>query len=208
MKWLKRFLNGFSTIFKLNNKHDYPMSKLLKEQVIPIEINDNELFVRAILHPLFYSVRRGKLHLTVVLPPPGKKDVSVLRHDYTDDNFCKSHAKSLDIKQQEYCGLGLFKNSHVIQFSNQTEGVNVEVVATPLDKHKTLREDRPILRTDRGLPMHADLLYDLPPPKANEPNSPYILFAGKLLKKLQYVSDPDPVNELWVGKELVYVELE
>jgi hypothetical protein len=136
------------------------------------------------------------------LPPPDKRDVSLLRRSYTDDNFCKNHSASLAIKNNDYCGLATFCAYHVIEINKLSEPeMRVEIKATPLDKNKNQIKHPPVFVNDPGLPMHADLLYQTPLVKG-EIYTAYRAYASKLAKVANYLNDPSPKTLDWTGEEL------
>src|SRR4051812_40173028 len=65
------------------------------QSAIPSIISENEIIIRGIYRPLFFS--GNKLTDKSFLPPPSKMDVSVLRHDYTTSDFCKQHVSQIEI---------------------------------------------------------------------------------------------------------------
>ena len=71
----------------------------VKKEVISLTIEPNEVLVRGILHPFFYSQNKKKLRETAFLPPPNANTVSFNRLRYTNADFCKSHAKLLSTKK-------------------------------------------------------------------------------------------------------------
>ena len=58
---------------------------------IPHEIGDDETIVRVIVS---WHLKKGKLHRNVFDSPRGKDEVSVIRLDYKDADFCKTHGKT------------------------------------------------------------------------------------------------------------------
>src|SRR5579885_2325230 len=71
---------------------------------IPRTVNEHEVVVRGIVHPLFVSSKTG-LKREAFLPPPNRSDVSTLRLFYTSPVFCKAHTKNLRIGANKYMGL-------------------------------------------------------------------------------------------------------
>jgi hypothetical protein len=177
------FLRNLTALFK------FSLGKIWTKK-IPLEINYSEIIVRGVFHPFFYSVSKGKLKREAFLPPPDKNDVSVLRHDFTEDDFCKDHCKSLNMgPEQTFCGLATFCAYH-IEETNQRQKTNVELSPTPMP----------------GLPMHASILYEEPINKAGVPNTAFREYANKLKKRANYFNDPDYSSQGWKGNILGWIE--
>jgi len=160
---------------------------------IPLEILEDELIVRGIVHPLFYS--KKKISDNAFLPPPkGRKDVSVLRHDHTDSHFCKNHSSSLRIGENTYCGLGVLLAKSVDEVNKAEEYklengelINIILKATP--NHQ------------ENLPMHADIIYSHSMDD-DEPKTLMRKIAKALKNKSEYLNDPYPNESNWKGKEI------
>jgi hypothetical protein len=175
--------------------------KEVRQQVNP-DISPDEQLVRAIIHP--FMISGGKLKESAVLPALGECDVSLIRHLYSTDTLCKQHGKSLSA--ESYRGLAVFRSPHVEQELLGSPLVKAEVLATPLDSMKNERTDWPVYIDDDGFPIHASLVYDVPPREKGVPNPPYVQFAKKFLKRLKYFPDPNPAAENWEGEEITYAE--
>lgn len=151
---------------------------------------------------MFCSSSTNKLKREAFLPPPDKCDVSVLRYIYTNDSFCKEHAKALSIPNNVYKGLATFKAIHVIEASNKiNNGLTAQVKGTPIDSKGNYIEKKPVFETDLGLPMHADLLYSEVLIR-REPNTKHREIANALLKTAKYFPDPNVHSHIWEGKSL------
>jgi len=179
--YLKRFFQGTNAS--------------LNVVTIPPEIGGDELIVRGIVHPLFYSFSKNKLSDKSFLPPPVKdrNDVSVLRHDYTDTNQCKAHVKNnVKIGGSEYCGLAIVQAKNVEEvnsmsnlFFDNGEKLSVSIKATPLD----------------NLAIHSDILYSHSV-IVDEPNTLMRKLAKSLRDKSKYLHDPNPKHTEWKGEEI------
>lgn len=169
---------------------------------IPFEIDNDELLVRGIVTPLFYSESKNALKREAFLPPPNKRDVSLLRRRYTTDDFCKDHSAGLRISQQRYCGLSTFRMQIISDLNNiPGQNVQVEVVATPINEHGDVILNPPVFVKDGGLPMHADILY----PSIIERGAiqtEFREYANKLLRLASFYSDPSPNTPGWQGSAL------
>lgn len=133
---------------------------------IPLEIEPNECLVRIILHSFHYSESKKKVMPEAFLPSPVEKDeISVLRFNYSDANFCKRHglqiaeSKSRDSHPCKFIGVVCLYVHEILCISEKATVVSCQPNASPLDEKNEVRIDRPILKGDPGLPMHADLKY-------------------------------------------------
>jgi hypothetical protein len=174
------------------------------DKEIPLQMSEEELLVRGIVHPLFYSNSDDALKREAFLPPPNKNDVSLLRHRYTNDDFCKKHSKSLKIGDNKYCGLATFLHFHIFNL-NKLEDIEItaEIKATPIDCKNNYRTDTPIFIDDLGLPMHADLLYASPIIKG-EPQTKHRKYAQKLSKIAYFIKDVNPLSEKWENEKICW----
>lgn len=200
LKLFKSFLSYISSSEK--NEKAFNVNDLKVSQEIDKNVEGDELLVRAIIRPLFFSSK--KVQINAVLPPVGKHDVSLVRYRYKDAQFCKTHGQSLVVKDNFYCGLAVFKSDKVAEVNAAHDKVKAEVVASPLDDQNEVRSDWPIYVDDIGFPAHGSLLYDKPPKERGEPNPPYIAFAKEFVKKLQYFSDSKPDEHKWEEGDLFY----
>lgn len=170
--------------------------KLLYKE-IPFDISDNELIVRGVVHPMFYS--GNKLKEGAFLPPRDKTDVSVLRKDYTNDDFCKQHAKGLKIGDSTYCGMATILAKHINDVVIDTGNlINVIIKGTPIDSNSQYVDTPPVFVNSKGLPMHADIIYEEPLIKG-EPNTKHRKVAKKLASIANYFSDNNPESDNWSG---------
>jgi len=168
---------------------------------IPLNVNDEELIVRGILHPLFID-SKSKFKREAFLPPFNRNDVSLLRRKYTNDSFCKDHCASLRISGNKYLGMATFIACHVDEINKSSDiSVKPKLVATPLNEEKEIIAITPVYKTTRGLPMHADLLYPSPLIKG-QPNTQYRKFANEMIKIANYFPDPKPDEKGWEGSPL------
>ncbi len=150
-------------------------------------VEDEEPIVRIVFHPLMASESKQKLKREAFLPPPGRQDTSVLRLNYTNADFCKSHHRSVNINGHSYSGLALIKAASVRNNEQLEKPVNVDVIATPL----------PLLE------MHADIFWHdyisergVPAPASVRKK------AEKLVSLSKYFHDPLPNEIPWLGEAL------
>ena len=183
--YLKRFFQG------ANSKSN--------DVTIPLEIAGDEIIVRGIVHPMFYSFSKKKLKEKSFLPPPyeTRNDVSVLRHNHTDTLFCKNHIKTkVQIAENEYCGFAVLQAKNIQEVNEGTnyilengEQLSVSIKATPME----------------NLPMHSDILYSHGV-IIDEPNTLMRKIAKSLTLKSKYLNDPQPKETDWKG-EIINSEL-
>lgn len=136
------------------------------------------------------------------LPKSGDNDVSILRRNYTTDDFCKSFFATMPSKMN-YRGLFAFLAQHIAEISEKC-GIKdkVSLKVTPLDENKKEVKTRPILETFPGLPMHADLHY-YDRFEKGEVQTNYREFARKLITHVdKYFEDPNIPSPHWEGPDL------
>ncbi len=190
---MKRLIKFCQCFIKFFRKHD----KTQGEQ-IPIEISPEEVILRGVVKPLFAGSKGLKEY--VFLPPPkrARKDVSVLRLNYSNVNFCKSHFKSLNMGANLYSGIAAILPKHISEINNQTnliftngEELSVSIEATP--------------DYSSGLIMHADIIYshsDSDEGLDDEPKTFLRKIAKELVKRAKYFEDPSPILSEWNGVEI------
>ena len=174
---------------------------------IPLNIQAEELLIRGIVHPMFYSNSKGKLKREAFIPPPQKQDVSILRRLYApDDSFCKNHCKSIAIGDSTYCGMATFLSQHVDEVNiGVPYEIAVSVKATPIDENENYVGDGlEVFLDSLGLPMHADLLYNVPTPPQGQPATLHRVLANKLVKLAVFYLDESPQSDYWDGEELTW----
>jgi hypothetical protein len=156
---------------------------------------------------MFYSSGKG-VKREAFLPAPEKTDVSLLRHRYTDDHFCKNHSVSLKVGDNNYCGMATFHCCHIseiIQETSDSDKTHVVLNGTPIDENNNYINIPPVFVDSPGLPMHADLIYDTPTQRG-VPNTKHRQFASKLAKLSNYFDDPSPATINWSGLQLTWVK--
>lgn len=178
----------------------------IKCERIPKEIQ-NELIVRIIFHPFHYSISSSKLKESAFLPPPKRNDVSVLRRDYTSDNFCKAHSFKVVFRNNQYCGMSTFQSSDIVSILKDGGfRFSVGLFATPLaDKIVWLWNFIwyfRICKNDPGNPYHSDLIYGLDAVIEGEVYTEMRRYARILAKRAVYYNDPNPTSQDWEGQPL------
>jgi len=175
---------------------------------IPFTIDTKELLIRGIVHPMFYSNSDMTIKREAFLPPPNQKDVSLLRHSYTNDNFCKKRISKLKLGNNVYCGMATFHMFHINEIKNIipiNERIDVEVNGTPLDANDKYIDSPPVYTNMPGTPMHADLVYEFPIVKG-QPQTKHRKYASLLAKISNYFNDPTPESSVWLGEKLKWVK--
>lgn len=171
---------------------------------IPRMIENDEVLVRCMMHPLHYRMSKEKLDRLCFMPVEGQNDVSVLRRSYArDDSFCKSHCRSLHYKNQSYLGMVIILASHIREVKiPQDQSILIDVKATPMDSDMKVIPPHIEVDTDTpGLPMHADIVYDKPLIRG-ETKSAYRAIAYELCQVAKAFVDQSADEIGWNGPEL------
>lgn len=196
MNWLISFINFINKLFKKKNNSGI---------IIPENFHDDEIIVRGIFTPLYVSSKKI-IKDGAFLPSPKRqeRDVSVLRHNYTNDDFCKNHCYKINLGESKYCGLAIFliKNINALVDKHNLQD-SVYMRFSPLqDDYKTPVTERPVYTNFSGLPMHADIYYDgefIP----GKPQTKYRSFVRELATGFSYyMEDPFPKEAGWLGAKL------
>lgn len=178
--------------------------------IIPTEIDGNEVIVRGIFHPFHWSKSKNRLKREAFLPPEGEKDVSTLRLEYTNEDFCKKHVKKIakEVDAYTYCGLATFLADSIentnkeISKNELNTDIYIQLVFSPMDNKKQYRSDSPIYTSDIGLPMHSDILYSEKVPERGKPQTRFRIVADILIKKVSMYVDEFPEEDEWTGPPL------
>ena len=140
MNYLKKFQQNWQTF----------LTKILEitRLLVPEKISDDEVIVRGIFSPYHYSTTNSELKEGAFLPPANKKEVSVLRRNFTSDTFCKKHCSSINISGGKYQGLAAFRVEKFNAIVSQNGlAKTIFLQTSPLKKdHKTLNQKRPICK--------------------------------------------------------------
>ena len=173
-------------------------------------VEDEEIIVRGLLDPLFWSHRKKRFKKEAFMPPPNRPDVSVLRLLYADDNLCKCHAASLIIPNQSYVGLAVVLPQDIRRINGTIpeNDIKVEVICTPIDESKSIvSEEVPVYSDDKGLPMHADIAYSEINNKGEEseigsPREKIGQISMEICRSAVGQNDPNPSSDKWEGTPL------
>ncbi len=185
----------------------YKLKKALfrdPREEISLVVDAQEILVRGILHPFFYSQSKKKLKEIAFLPPPKANTVSLNRLRYCNAQFCKQHAKTINFPNNTYCGLVTIIIKDVLNASDKFEDVDVKVIASPMDEHQNYIDTKTtkVFVDSLGLPMHADLTYQIlnPPLEPYNPQTKLRKVASEILKSANYYEDAFPNEDLWKGE--------
>ena len=81
----------------------------MASQLVDKTIDDEELCVRCIHHPLMYSASKNKLKEEAFQPKWDERDASLLRLRYCDEDFCVAHGQTIEIKGSAFIGLATIR---------------------------------------------------------------------------------------------------
>lgn len=176
---------------------------------IPLDINEEESLGRIILHSFHYSESREKIRPEAFIPSPSEIDeISVLRYVYTNSDFCKQQGLFIAQRKNKpnnpckFIGVAFLFNKEVNAVSDNATNVSCQAIASPYDEKEVKRQDSPVLITDAGLPMHADLKYSVTV-EQDKPISQLVKqhIAKKFCEIAQsrFFKDDDLENPKWVG---------
>jgi hypothetical protein len=170
-------------------------------EFIPLEISDEEILVRGIVAPFFVS-SKNILKREAFLPKNLDSGVSLLRLDFTTEDFCKNHSAALVFPNNSYKGLGTINKKMIFTInSNKEISEEAYINGTPIDEFNNYRKDNLIGKTDKGLPMHADLYYS-GQMQEGAVQTKYRQYANQLAKHAIYYEDPNPKIKNWNGEKL------
>lgn len=167
---------------------------------IPFDIHERELMIRCIGHPFFYSINDNRIKREAFLPKPDENEVSIIRHDYTNSNYCKCYCMELQFQNFQYCGIATF-NAAVISSMGNCYGILI--LATPLNEKKEYIKYRPVYTNTLGVPMHAGIVFPNKIVKGT-PCTEYRKFASLMAKSVKYYGDPNPKLKKWEGDLLEF----
>lgn len=136
-------------------------------QLVPRCISEDEPCVRCVMHPWMYSEKKQKLKRETVLPAPNRKDVSLLRLNYTNIDFCIQHGKKLSNANATFTCLATLHRGNLKKLNGLSDsevawaGIKSEIIYGPMHQgHYVLDRDVFVDDDNVELPMHADLTYN------------------------------------------------
>jgi hypothetical protein len=150
---------------------------------IPETVDDDERLVRVVYSPMNFNEKTGELRDNAFKSPLMKDEVSVLRLEYTNADFCKQHAvrHSDPTKKREYFGM----LAVITALAVRTEGA--DAISTPIKP---------------DLLMHADIVYGYMA-ESHDNYPPELLYRVQKLKKKSRIFIENDVNtKLWTGDDL------
>jgi hypothetical protein len=173
---------------------------------ISLVIDSNEILVRGTLHPFHYSQSKKRLKETAFLPPLNAHTVSLNRLRYTNIQFCKQHAKTINFPNNTYCGLVTIVVKDIDAVNEKFENEKATVIASPMiDNRNYIDTTTTKVYVDSlGLPMHCDLTYQIlnPPLEPYNPQTRLRKMASEIVKSAKYYEDPFPYEDSWNGETL------
>jgi hypothetical protein len=98
---------------------------------IPTYIEDGERIVRVLFYPKHFN-KKEVIISYAFRSPPEMDEVSVIRIDFTNEDFCKNHGKTNQAEKNPYYGLGVIS-------AKQIRSVAADVIYTP--KHHDYHGD-------------------------------------------------------------------
>lgn len=162
-------------------------------QLVPRAISEEEPCVRCVMHPMMYSESKQRLKREAMLPAPNRKDVSLLRLNYTNIDFCILHGRNLSSTNASFkCLATLYgkdlKDLNIVSNSKDTQwaGVKSEIIYGPMHQgHYVLDKDVYVDDDDVELPMHADLIYNTT--NEGDVSTRMRKYANQLVKKMDII---------------------
>lgn len=175
--------------------------------IVENNINSHEECIRCLIHPRCFSNGKHKIKRDAFFPPPGCNDVSLLRLEYTDISFCRKHGKHLSKPGNAYVGLSSVTQAIIDKCLAEYRKENVEkpisaviVFAPMLNDSDYADKNKIIYKEDGGLPMHADLHYNISGLSDNDGLQSRIRnFANILIKKIKYIEDQGLPQGTWTN---------
>ncbi|MEX0813714.1 MAG: hypothetical protein WD048_15960 [Chitinophagales bacterium] len=172
ISWIKKKLKKLT-----NSLRPYKnSSKSATKSEIPNHIADIEKIVRVLLFPTQFRKSDEILKWQAFRTKAGEDEVSVIRLDYCDENFCKKHGKSIQDpnRKASYYGLGVL-------FASEIRDLEADVIYTP--KHHD---------------FHADIKVGYVPTKG-EAIPPEIKYKmEEMASKARIYKDSSPDTDLWI----------
>jgi hypothetical protein len=179
----------------------------IENKEIPRFVDNSEILVRGFFYFIHYDQRKNRLKESLFLPriSKGMLDVSTLRLEYTNADFCKNHSSSIHMGEgQEYKGLALIQVGFIRKSGiKQLVGKKIDVKGTPLDeKQEVILESIKSYIDDKGLPMHADIIYEMKIIEGEPIPQDVKKLAKFFAKHSEVFLDPDTESQDWTGKPL------
>ncbi len=152
---------------------------------IPQEVSDDETIVRVIVS---WHLKKGKLHRNAFDSPKDKDEVSVIRFNYKDADFCKTHGKT-KVQNPALTPQKLYKGLAAMRAKSIRE-VGSDVV----DSRKIFEG-------------HADIKHGIVRMRDDPPEAALLKALNdrldQLLEKVRYFEDPAPERYEWTVPPIV-----
>lgn len=188
---------------------------------IPRLIDPKEILVRSIKNPYHFDHKKNLPLPDAFTPPAGETTISLLRLDYTNPDFCKEYSYSLinpnAVRPESFAGLLIFTTTHIAtacddpsaraleEYEIDSSKPLADAFGTPMNNerpYKYIPQEVKVFSSDPGLPMHADMVYNLPAPERGVPNNPIKKLAKVLIRNVIHKIDTDPNTKKWSGERL------
>jgi hypothetical protein len=149
---------------------------------IPNTFDSSERIVRVLYFPKLVTKDGKSIRALAFKSPKELDEVSVIRLEYSNPNFCKTHGKKHQVPSDDraYFGLAVIKVDEI-------KASNADIVYSP---------DLP------DNPAHSDIKIGFVCEKGKELPAEYSYIVGQLTKKARMFQDPDVSTETWDGAVL------
>ncbi len=163
----------------------------IKYFTIPNQYNDEEIILRIIYSPYHIDLKKNQLKSSAFHPPPKRVDISVLRLNYTNSNFCKQHGQRFAVPSKKYYqGFAAFKVADLNEIRNADDTEPRLIVSKIFEPRKRL-----------FLPMHGDII--MGKLENGVPPSNQMKRRAKKIKKIVTLfRDPNPDSIKWEGEAI------
>ncbi|HBX51633.1 MAG: hypothetical protein A2W98_02315 [Bacteroidetes bacterium GWF2_33_38] len=147
---------------------------------IPKEISVAEKILRVVFHPMNFNSSM-KLKSNSFKSKPGEDEVSVIRFDFCDANFCKKYGKEIQnpYNRRNFCGFALLNAKEVFE-------CDAEIEFTP---RKTSN------------PYHADIKIGFIAEQGKQLPAEFQFKVDEMTRKARFYEDQNPDSTKWEGKE-------
>lgn len=197
-------------------------------RLVDKNIHPDEIIVRCLLRS-YLNKSRTTITKDSLEPKVGECDLSLLRLEYTDTDFCIKHGRSLGQKVEDFSGL-LYLTSTVVDGMNQwaqsrisaeeidgkrdCNGVTCKIVYSPMDKNENYLPTNIDVYAEDALngdyPMHADLRYNervVIGEQSSDVNTRIRKYARKMIERVKYqLSSPSDNTILQSMKQEIEFE--
>lgn len=119
---IKKFLSWVNSLRLFKNKQESSFSHEIPESVENIEV-----IVRVIFYPQNVTKDRKTLKANAFRSPSGIDEVSVIRLNHSNEDFCKQHGKNIQNPEQQRAYFGLAKIS-----CSDIRDAKADVISSPL----------------------------------------------------------------------------